>query len=176
MTPDSDIRRCWNYEFRWTPDHLTEEEMMPLRYTMDDLASDCIDPLTVISQSVDHEGHTEGTLRQDLLKMDMYALLRDKHHEHTALTHLWEQVNTVPDWVDWDQIERGQKVYYRYGQSMTAAVGISFHIISSSCSLIPHIIQQALLIFFVLARFPEPTGWNVCLSQLLWSSWIDTKA
>lgn len=28
---------------------------------------------------------------------------------------MWEEINTVPPWVDWAQIERGQDVFYRYG-------------------------------------------------------------
>lgn len=31
------------------------------------------------------------------------------------MKELWDQLNTVPDWVDWEQLERGQDVFYRYG-------------------------------------------------------------
>lgn len=31
------------------------------------------------------------------------------------LRQLWEQISTVPDWVNWDQIERGARFYRRYG-------------------------------------------------------------
>lgn len=93
--------------------------MQPLRHTMDDLASDCIDPLTKLAS----EGLPQGDSKPDLMKLDTYALLRDNHEKHEALQRLWEQINTVPDWVDWAQIERGQKVYYRYGHSMGIAVG-----------------------------------------------------
>jgi hypothetical protein len=116
---DPDMRRCWNYEFRWTPEHLTQEQMQPLRHVMDDLASDCIEPLTLLAS----QDKTLAGSKPDLMKLDMYALLRDNHEKHEALTRLWEQINTVPDWVDWAQIERGQKVYYRYGHSMGIAVG-----------------------------------------------------
>ena len=42
-------------------------------------------------------------------------MLREHHASHPKLSQLWEEVNTVPEWVDWDQIERGQDVFYRYG-------------------------------------------------------------
>lgn len=40
-----------------------------------------------------------------------------KEHAETdeTLQKFWKQVTTVPDWVDWEQIERGQDVFYRYG-------------------------------------------------------------
>lgn len=46
---------------------------------------------------------------------DLYALLRDHHESDPKLHQLWEEVNNIPPWVDWDQIERGQDVFYRYG-------------------------------------------------------------
>lgn len=118
-SPDRDMRRCWNYDFRWTPEHLTQEQMQPLRHTMDNLASDCIEPLARLAS----DGKTLENSKPNLMKLDMYALLRDNYEKHEALTRLWEQTNIIPDWVDWAQIERGQKVYYRYGHSMGIAVG-----------------------------------------------------
>ncbi|RFU80026.1 hypothetical protein TARUN_2144 [Trichoderma arundinaceum] len=44
----------------------------------------------------------------------MYATLRDHHGNDETLDKLWEEVHTAPDWVDWEQIERGQKFFYRY--------------------------------------------------------------
>lgn len=46
---------------------------------------------------------------------DLYALLEQYHSSDPKLDELWSQVQTVPDWVDWDQIARGQDVFYRYG-------------------------------------------------------------
>lgn len=45
----------------------------------------------------------------------MYQLLRDNADADPKLKELWDQVNAVPEWVDWDQIARGQDVFYRYG-------------------------------------------------------------
>ena len=46
---------------------------------------------------------------------DLYCLLRGNHQSDPKLSQLWTEVNTIPDWVDWAQIERGQNVFYRYG-------------------------------------------------------------
>jgi hypothetical protein len=56
------------------------------------------------------------------LKRDNYALLRDNYQNHPKLAELWTQINTVPEWVDWDQIQRGQDTYWRYFVPITNAV------------------------------------------------------
>jgi hypothetical protein len=56
-------------------------------------------------------------------KRDLYALIRDHRHEkgNEKLLGLWNEVNTIPEWVNWDQIARGQEVFYRYaGVALTA--------------------------------------------------------
>ena len=53
-------------------------------------------------------------------KRDLYILLRDHAHHDETLGKLWREVNTVPTWVDWEQIARGQEVFYRYGGQSTA--------------------------------------------------------
>jgi hypothetical protein len=50
------------------------------------------------------------------------VLLRDRHHEHEKLQQLWDEVTNVPDWVDWEQIERGQMVFDRYGVAATTGL------------------------------------------------------
>lgn len=128
------MRRCWDYDFLWTPHHLTADQMEPLRHQMDSLAGDCVEPLNELAAASaakeagnalisDTSEKQPSTGKPDLLKTDMYALLRDNHDKNEAFQALWKQVNTIPDWVDWEQIDRGQRVYYRYGQPMTIAVG-----------------------------------------------------
>ena len=46
---------------------------------------------------------------------DLYAVLREHADKDEVLQELWEEVTTIPSWVDWDQIQRGQDVFYRYG-------------------------------------------------------------
>lgn len=46
---------------------------------------------------------------------DLYAILKDHANDDELLQSFWKDVNDVPEWVDWEQIERGQDVFYRYG-------------------------------------------------------------
>lgn len=45
---------------------------------------------------------------------DSFAVLRRERYGNAFLGHFWDDINSVPDWVDWHQIERGQEVFYRY--------------------------------------------------------------
>ena len=49
------------------------------------------------------------------IKRDLYALLQQNFINDDVLGQLWAEVNTVPSWVSWDQIARGQDCFYRYG-------------------------------------------------------------
>ncbi|KAF4542966.1 Tat pathway signal sequence [Lasiodiplodia theobromae] len=66
-----------------------------------------------------HPGKPECPLHRDL-----YALLRDNADKDEKLGELWREVNTVPAWVDWEQIKRGQDVFYRYGSA--ALTGLAY--------------------------------------------------
>jgi hypothetical protein len=118
---DGNTRHAWGYTFQWTPGHLTPAEMHPLKYSYDVLAGECLDRLDEISppQSLELPRKRERTHQngQDdhVSKRDLYALLRGHASKDEKLGRLWEEVNTVPDWVDWEQISRGQDVFYRYG-------------------------------------------------------------
>lgn len=59
-----------------------------------------------------------------LPRRDLYALLEEHRASDPKLSELWTEVNTVPAWVDWEQIERGQDVFYRYGGP--ALTGLTF--------------------------------------------------
>lgn len=124
-----DIRRSWGYIYEWTPEHQTKEQLRPLTFSYDVLGAECLDRLDAISPprkskpapkaSVDNDtaekpsqgdGGKGGSPRRDL-----YALLEQHHASDPKLDELWTQIHTVPSWVDWDQIKRGQDVFYRYG-------------------------------------------------------------
>ncbi|KAL9627484.1 MAG: hypothetical protein Q9204_006532, partial [Flavoplaca sp. TL-2023a] len=57
-------------------------------------------------------------------KRDMYVLLREYAPKDEVLGQLWAESNAVPPWVCWEQIERGQQVFYRYGGP--ALTGLAF--------------------------------------------------
>ncbi|KAJ9141923.1 Tat pathway signal sequence [Pleurostoma richardsiae] len=113
-----DWRDAWGYKFEWTPEHLTPEQLRPFMFSYDVLGSECLDRLDNISPQTP----------KDNLKMaatatrDLYALLKEHANTDAKLQQLWTEVNTVPDWVDWDQIDRGQQVFYRYGGPMVVAL------------------------------------------------------
>lgn len=55
---------------------------------------------------------------------DLYAIFEAHHSSDPILSKLWTEVHTVPDWVDWPQIARGQDVFYRYGGA--ALTGLAY--------------------------------------------------
>lgn len=124
--------RCWGYTFDLTDQHLTPEQCHPLKHSYDTIAEDVLDRLNEISpppsKHLPRNGSqfthtstadlkdTEGTEEKPKTpQRDLYAVLKDNKDEDELLGKFWEDVNAVPDWVDWAQIQRGQDVFYRYG-------------------------------------------------------------
>lgn len=77
-----------------------------MAYTCDTLADECVERLNKIP--------TDGDSDKPFHK-DLYTLLKTHADEDPKLQELWTQINTVPEWVDWKQIQRGQDVFFRYG-------------------------------------------------------------
>lgn len=128
----------YGYTFEWTDDHMTESEASKLRYRCDDLADRVLDRIDKISPPTDASsqthrrkrspkpdestsGHPEHKKPLDQPpepappQRDLFALLRDNQASDPVLHQLWEEVTTIPSWVDWPQLSRGQDVFYRYG-------------------------------------------------------------
>ncbi|KAK4115476.1 hypothetical protein N656DRAFT_787196 [Canariomyces notabilis] len=123
--------QAWDYEFDWTPEHLTSEQLRPMIFSYDELATRCLDRLDDLSplhlrsktQSKSKVAASNDTA-PGKQHPDLYEVLRERAPDDETLRQLWDQVTTVPDWVDWAQLERGQKVFYRYaGPSI---VGLTF--------------------------------------------------
>ncbi|KAI9681409.1 MAG: hypothetical protein M1817_002692 [Caeruleum heppii] len=105
-----------------------------MKHTYDTLAERCLDRLNQISpppnadlprnQHRPHQRHTTATADDPSPRRDLYLLLRDNASNDADLAQLWKEVNTIPDWVDWDQISRGQDVFYRYGGA--ALTGLAY--------------------------------------------------
>ncbi|KAJ9608104.1 hypothetical protein H2200_007092 [Cladophialophora chaetospira] len=138
---DENTRTCWGYTFQLTPKHLTLEQAQPMKYTYDVLGEECYDILDQISKqqppqvpaekasesgppnSPASQGPNSPTTAPSELppthrskpKRDLFLLLRDNHSSNPKLRQLWEEATTIPSWVDWAQIARGQDVFYRYG-------------------------------------------------------------
>lgn len=45
---------------------------------------------------------------------DLYTILAVNHASDELLKAFWQEITHVPSWVDWRQIERGQRVFHRY--------------------------------------------------------------
>ena len=115
-------RKRWNYQFEETPDHLTPEQAYPLKYSWDKLADEALDRLNEIPPPPlkalpRNSSRPTDKLKNDgvLPRRDLFQILQENHASNPTLSKFWEQENRVPEWVDWAQIERGQKVFYRYG-------------------------------------------------------------
>ncbi|KAJ5731618.1 uncharacterized protein N7483_006126 [Penicillium malachiteum] len=96
----------WGYSFLWTDLHRSENELRPMVHTYDKLADECVERLNKLPSNGESD---------KLFHKDLYTLLKDHAHEDPKLQELWTQVNTVPEWVDWEQIQRGQDTFFRYG-------------------------------------------------------------
>lgn len=99
-------RSVRGYDFEWTDKHYTAEELMPLRHQADDIALDVVERLFAIIAAQNPE---KGAKRPDL-----YELLKENYANDDVLRQFWEETHTVPDWVDWEEIEKGQAFLYRY--------------------------------------------------------------
>jgi hypothetical protein len=113
LRKDENSRHAWGYDFQWTPQHMSPHELHPLKYSYDVLGEQCLDRLDYISPPWPSDQLPRNRSRTPLAaespkKRDLYALLKDHAAEDQTLGRLWDEVNTIPEWVDWDQIARGQ--------------------------------------------------------------------
>lgn len=119
---DSNERNCWGYRFQWTDLHHSAAQMRPMIYTYDSLADECLSRLDEIAPAIPKgAGENKGKGKP---KRDLYGLLRENANKDKKLQELWTEVNTVPEWVNWEQIGRGQEVFYRYGLPILNTVSL----------------------------------------------------
>ena len=131
---DQNTRTCWGYTFQITSDHLTPEQTAPLKYSYDRLGDEALKRLDAISQPSysplshkvpaqpkrpareNYEKESSSNEKPVIVpKRDLYISLRDNAQSDPVLGQLWAEAHTVPSWVNWDQLARGQDVFYRYG-------------------------------------------------------------
>jgi hypothetical protein len=101
----------WGYSFRWTDSHLAQETIKVLRQEYDILGAAALERIQAVRAALLEENKAKGTSPPP---NDLYILLRDHHDKDETLFQFWDELHTVPDWVDWDQLERGQRFFYRY--------------------------------------------------------------
>ena len=122
---------CWGYTFELTKDHLSAERAEPLKHSYDRLGEDCLEILDRISPPPrsqlprnQNEEPRKPPSGVSTPTRDLYILLKEHKDSDPKLSELWNQINTVPPWVDWHQIQRGQDVFYRYGGA--ALTGLAY--------------------------------------------------
>ena len=122
-------RSRWGYTFQLTPEHLTPEQTYPLKYSYDTLGEEALEKLHAFSsqstaaQDIEKPSDEQSVVSQEPkcektgvgVKSDLYELLRDYAQADPVLGKLWAEANTIPAWVDWESLARGQDVFYRYG-------------------------------------------------------------
>ncbi|KAF9564453.1 hypothetical protein EC968_004505 [Mortierella alpina] len=102
--------KSWDHEIIWTKHHLPASKLEPLRALGDPLADDAQAALEIKPG----EDALEALLAYTAQPLD--------EQKSTAPQRLLTQVMTVPEWVDWDRLQRGQQVYWRYYPFMQSAL------------------------------------------------------
>ncbi|KAF9564451.1 hypothetical protein EC968_004503 [Mortierella alpina] len=89
-------------EIIWTQNHFPASKLEPLRVLGDPLADDALAALEIKPG----DDALEALLAYTAQPLD--------EQKSSAPQQLLTQVMTVPEWVDWDRLKRGQEVYWRY--------------------------------------------------------------
>lgn len=90
----------WDYDVIWSENHIPASRLEPLRKIGDVLADNALEALH-IKPGVDA-----------LAELRAYVSRPESDQESPAPRLLMDQLMTVPDWLDWDQVRRGQDVYW----------------------------------------------------------------
>nr|pir hypothetical protein B5O22.200 [imported] - Neurospora crassa [Neurospora crassa] len=129
-------KNIWGYTFNWTPSHLTSTDLHPLTLSYDKLTDDCldeIDALGLLSSSSSSSSSSKSSPSQNSHQcplhhyqpIDFLHLLLTHHPSSPSLSTLWTHLTTIPAWVSYPSIVRGQAVFYRYvGPAITS---LTFH-------------------------------------------------
>jgi hypothetical protein len=124
--------RCerWGYSFQWTDQHPSKEDRQRLCSTFDELGDEALLRMQAIAgcPSCKNPGSEKSK------KPDLYAILRHNHDKDEVLGKMWTEANHIPEWVDWEQLERGQKVWCRYAVANSSTFVLQAFIRESSVS------------------------------------------
>lgn len=136
---DPNYRERWGYAFQWTDKHVPQEEIAKLRAHYDELGSAALEKLQAIvaRKKVETKGGPNCPFKPEL-----YTVLKEHYHEAEVLQKFWDELHSVPDWVDWEQIERAQKFFARYALANSTAFALQGFIRENSVIL--HILLSIL--------------------------------
>ncbi|KAF9575046.1 hypothetical protein EC968_004543 [Mortierella alpina] len=93
------VIKHWYCDLVWTKNHLPASKLEPLRCLGDPLADDALAALEI--------KRGEDALEALLA----YTAQPSNKQRSSAPQQLLTQMMTVPEWVDWDRLKRGQQVY-----------------------------------------------------------------
>ncbi|KAI9296903.1 hypothetical protein K502DRAFT_328715 [Neoconidiobolus thromboides FSU 785] len=97
----------FDISYTWGKDHILPRELEPLRSIGDDLAQSCLSYLKYVpSNSL----RINNEFRLNKLK----ELVKDEETCPKEVRELYKELYHVPEWVDQDQIKRGQTLYWSY--------------------------------------------------------------
>ena len=88
------------HQFTWTEQHIGAATLLKLQSEYDVIGNNTLERLQEIQLQTGQK--------------DLYATLRDNHHSDDVLSAFWAETHTVPEWVDWAQIDRGQRFFYKH--------------------------------------------------------------
>ncbi|KAJ1325217.1 oxygenase MpaB family protein [Microdochium nivale] len=122
--------------FKWTSLHQTPAQLKHLQKTYDSLSQAALNKLDELlpvapiparpAPSADNKTTPTREARERPPQRDAFRLLRQHASDAPEIRAFWDEVDTVPEWVNWEQIERGQKVFWRYaGASITSLTYLS---------------------------------------------------
>ncbi|KAK3397058.1 hypothetical protein B0T20DRAFT_248268 [Sordaria brevicollis] len=134
-TTNPNRKDVWGYTFDWTPSHLTASDLHPLTLSYDKLTDDCLDEFDRLGLTSSFRAKTSSSNSNPqngsqcpLHQTDFYTLLSTNSSSPSpspVLSRLWDQITTIPPWVSYPQLARGQTVFYRYaGPAITS---LTFH-------------------------------------------------
>lgn len=141
-TKSPNRKDVWGYTFDWTPSHLTATDLQSLTLSYDKLTNDCLDEFDklgltspssssasfrakISSSSSKPQPQNGAPTECPMSQTDFFTLLETHHHKFPSLSTLWDQLTTVPAWVSYAAIARGQAVFYRYAGP--AVTSLTFH-------------------------------------------------
>lgn len=122
---------------------MTPEQLDPLKHKYDVLGSEASEVLDALYPPPPPRAgwYSKTKAENPQPDRDTYALLRDNIDKDAKLQKLWDEVNTVPEWVDWEQIQRGQDVFYRYAPA--AVAGFAFQgLLATTVCLTPMMLNN----------------------------------
>jgi len=99
LEPGMRVEYC-GQTITWSENHLPASRLEPLRRVGDELADNALEALKI----------KPG---QDAYKVLLAYVSRPEHEQESPAPRLlMKQVMTVPEWVDWEQVRRGQQVFW----------------------------------------------------------------